>query len=175
MAEDSRLSLWTPPSVLLAIAVTSFAGYNATVPAMANLIVFAYAASLALGASLVYPWMRSLGASPSRSALGSLVVPVVWLLKECYSFSAAFSPAETLYYALNPLSLAVFSLSAVQMAGCELLLRWFRGRRGEVDSIRTARPLVIIALGLAFILWASGNDGRSAFYPFIRVYVFLFG
>jgi hypothetical protein len=175
MAEGPGARFWLAPALVLGVAATSFALYQTAPPAVANVVIFPYAASLVLGASLVYPWLRGAGASGSRAVAASLLVPVLWLLKEGYRVTAVFSVGEAVYYAFNPISLGLFTAAAVQMALAELLLRRARSGRFEWASGPAAVLAAILALGLVFAVAARGSGGREIFYAYIALYRHLFG
>jgi hypothetical protein len=86
--------------------------------------------------------------------------------------TAVFSPAEALYYALNPLSLGVFCAAGVQMAVAEL---WLRAPGERLRPLWPTALLGGVAL-LAFGAWLVGGDsgGRDIFYGYIAVYRVLF-
>ena len=159
---------WRRPLALLAVAAASFALYRTAPRAVAEAAIVSYAACLVLGASWVYPRLRRDGASIRAAVAASLLLPVAWLLKEALRVTAVFTPAETLYYALNPISLGVFTAAACQMAAWELAVG--SARRG---------PLLVLGVVLAaagiLALMAADSGGREIFYGYIAGYRLLFG
>ena len=159
---------WRTPAAVLALAAASFVVYQTAPRALAELAIVPYAACLVFGASYVYPRMRARGARAGACIAGSLLLPAVWLVKEGVRVSAVFGPGETLYYALNPISLGVFAAAAFQMAAWELV----------VGTARTTPALVLgglIAAAVAVGIATGDSGGRDFFYGYIAVYRALFG
>lgn len=159
---------WRTPLGLLALAAASFALYQTAPRAVAEVAIVPYTACLVLGPSWVYPRLRRRGASAGATVAASLLTPLAWLGKEAVRVSAVFGPAETLYYAFNPVSLGVFTAAATQMAGWELAVG--RARRTPVLVL----TLVLAAAALFFAL-AGDSGGRELFYGYIALYRRLFG
>jgi hypothetical protein len=166
---------WLPTLVLAGIVGLSFAAYNTAPPAVANVVVFVYAGSLVLGPSVIYPWLRGGGASAGRAAVGSLFVPLLWIVKECLAVSRVFGFAESLYYAFNPLALGLMFAAALQMSVAELLARRRRHGRWEVRN-GAGLPLVVLGVVAAsFALVAVREDPSYVFWVYIEIYRRLFG
>jgi hypothetical protein len=175
MVEGPGARIWLAPALVLGLAAMSFALYQTASPAVASVAIVPYAASLLLGPSLVYPWLRGAGASGGRAVAASLLVPALWLLKEGYRVTAVFSIREAVYYAFNPISLGLFAAAAVQMALAELLRRRAHSGRLEWASGPAAVLAAILVLGLVFAVAARGSGGREVFYAYIALYRHLFG
>lgn len=171
-AAASRLR-WLPPIVPL-VGSLSWAGYQLAPPALAELVIAPYAVCLLLGAALVYPAARAHGAGPRAGIAWGLVLPLLWLAKEFYRVTAVFSPGETLYYALNPISLGVFAAAATEMALAELIIT--RRRTGDWrlagGAGLTLMGIALLALAVAVVGRESG--GREIFYAYIALYRALF-
>lgn len=165
---------WLPPLLVLALAAGSWAAYQRGPRAVAEIAIFPYAASLVLGPSLVYPWLRRAGAGTGRAVAASLIVPALWLLKECYRVAGVFSTAEALYYASNPLSLGLLTGCALQMALGELCLERARGGRWRLASGAGLVVAAVLVLAGAFVLVAGDSGGRDLFYAWIALYRRLF-
>ncbi len=167
--------LWPCPAAVVALAVTAFVLYNTSPPSVANIVIYPYALILIFGPSIIYPWLRWREASTAQAVSASLCVPVLWVLKECYAFSAVFSFGETVLYAFNPLSFGLFTGAALEMAVCELLLRRAWGGRWQLVNPAGFVCAGILILAGAFAVIARGNDATIAFYAYIAVYRYLFG
>lgn len=148
--------------------------YNHTQPPMADAMGVAYAAYLLAGPSVIYVAARRAGAPARRSLLLTLGVPLLWLAKELWRVTAVHPVAEALYYALNPVSLGVFSVALVPAAAIEIGLRRRRTgawRPGGWPGL-TLAAFVLLAASAAVA--GHGNGGRELFYAYIRLYRFLF-
>jgi hypothetical protein len=159
---------WRAPGALLAVAAASFAVYQTAGRAVAEIAIVPYAACLVLGASWVYPRLRRRGAGIRAAVAASLLLPFVWLAKEAVRVSAVFGPAETLYYAFNPISLGVFSAAALQMAVWELAVG--QARRGPLVVLGVLAAAALASYGIA-----ADSGGRELFYGYIAGYRWLFG
>jgi hypothetical protein len=175
MSERGAAGHWRVPALLLCVAATSFLLYNAASPSIANVAIFPYAASLVLGPSLVYAWLRRDGASIRAAVCAALVLPFLWLVKEGYRVTAVFSVGEAVYYAFNPLSLGLFTAAAFQMASAELLLRRARRGRWELATGPALTLLAIVSAVAVFAILARESGGREVFYAYITLYRHLFG
>lgn len=178
MDEGSRVrktGFWVPPLVLLVAAASSFVIYNTAAPAVANVAIYAYGITLILGPSLLWPWLRLRGASTAQAAVACLVVPSVWMSKECVAVGRVFSAGEAAYYAVNPLSLGLLAAVAVQAAVCELVLQ--RAQKGQWQPFSGAGAVVLgaIAVGTAYALVARAYGVTAAHYAYLEVYRWIFG
>lgn len=157
---------------VVAVAVASWLAYQLMPPPVADVVIWPYAACLVLGAALVYPAVRRHGTSAGAAASAALVVPALWLAKELHRVSAVYPPAQTAYYALNPLSLGVFCAAGVEMALAELLVGP-RGRRalaGWPGAVLAG--VALLAIAAAWVGHDSG--GRDIFYDYVALYRKLF-
>jgi hypothetical protein len=167
--------LWPVPTAVIIFVVVAFALYNAGPPWLANIVFFPYVFSLALGPSIIYPQLRRLRASTSQAVAASLCVPLLWLLKECYAFSAVFNFWETVYFVFNPLSLGFFTWVVLQMAMAELFLRRAWHGKWELVNGPALVAAAIFILGGSFGFLARGNNGTIAYYLYVDLYRVLFG
>jgi|GEM_PF-4739433 len=167
--------LWLPPLLLLLLAASSWWLFNHSSRAVAERVIALYAASLVLGPSLVYPWMRARGASGRGALLGSLLVPVAWLIKEGYRITASFTVAEAFYYALNPLAQGLFAGVALQLALWEIALRRKRTGRWRLDGA-PGMALCSVALYAGLLRWVASTWGPAQiFYSYVALHPRIFG
>jgi hypothetical protein len=161
-------------AAVTAIAAGSFAAYQVAPPAVAGVAGVVYAISLMLGPALIYPWSRRHGLSPGYSIAAALVVPALWLGKECWAVGAIFGVVCALYYAANPLALGVLVAAALQMALAEVLLR--RATAGRWQLVNGAGPTLagIALLAGGYALAAARYDHTIIFWAYIALYRRLF-
>jgi hypothetical protein len=148
--------------------------YQHGAPRVAERALFVYAGCLLLGPSLAYGLLRRGGSAPGPSAAIALAIPGLWLAKELWRVSAVHPLAESLYYALNPISLGVLCAAAVPMALVEIGMR----RRREGAWRPGGWPGATLA-GFALLAGAAaaiGHDsgGRDIFYTYLALYRTLF-
>jgi len=166
--------LWLPPVLVLAIAAASWWLFNHSSRPVAERVIAVYAASLILGPSAVYPWMRAWGASGRMAVLGAVVPPVAWLLKEGYRITASFTLGEAFYYALNPLAQGLFAGIALQLALWELGLRRARSGRFRLAG-GPAAALCAVALYAGLTWWVARTWGAAQiFYSYVDLHAWLF-
>jgi len=159
---------------VFALGVCAWLLYQHGSPEVADRVIFAYAAVLLVGPGLVYAVLRCDGASSRRSALVALGIPGLWLAKELWRTSAVHPLAETLYYALNPIALGVYSAALVPMALVEVGLR----RRCEGVWRPGGWPGAVLAafalLAAAAAAVGANSGGRQIFYDYVAVYRAIF-
>jgi len=143
---------------------------------LANVFAWVLFLSIGIGALVVYPVAYVRGAGLAERAVASLTVPLIWTGKEVLRVSASFTWAESLYFALNPLVIVVFTATVAEMGLCEILCRWARKRKGEAVTVAPLPALVVMcggfAIGLTIFAWGFGVH---AFYIFQEGYKALFG
>jgi hypothetical protein len=164
-------------AAIYAVGLLSWRVANHGPPHAAGVAIAVYAAGLLLGPSVVYAVLRRGGSRVGRAASVALGIPLLWLVKELVRVSAVHPPAESLYYALNPVAVGVYCAAVVPMALVEVEFRW----RSEGPSRREAvRGWPAWVLG-AFVLLAAtaaavgyDNGGREIFYAYVALYRVLF-
>ncbi len=169
--EPSRARGWIAAAAVPGVAVASCAAYDAAPPPVADVAILPYAALLLLAPAFVHPWLRAHGVSLAASAGAALALCLGWIAKELWAISAVYSPGETLFYALNPVPLGLFTASVFQIAVAELCLRQRR-------SLPLRGPALVVAaillLGLGVALAARGSGGREIFYGYVALHARLF-
>jgi hypothetical protein len=160
------------PLALVAVVAGSYAVSRTAPPTVAQGSLVPYSLGLLLGPSLVYPWLRRRDASQGGALLGALLVPALWLLKECRRVAAVHGVAQSLYYVLNPLCVGVLAFAALQMAVAEIWLR-----RGTGRSMWG--PLAVVggfaAMALSSFLFARAYGAQSIFYAYVALHARIFG
>jgi hypothetical protein len=157
------------------LGVSSWWLYQHGSPVLAHRIFALYAGCLVVGPALAYAALRHGGSGAGTAALCALGVPVLWLAKELHRVTAVHPLLESLYYALNPVSVGVFGAAAVPMALVEI--GWRRRRLGRWRP--AGWPGVVLAAFalLAVVAGVVGHDsgGREIFYAYVAFYRVLFG
>ena len=180
MAEEAparrhRHRLWLPPALVLALAAATWWLFNHSPRSVAERVIAVYAASLVLGPSVVYPWMRSWGAGGRLAALGSLVTPLAWLLKEGHRITGSFTVGEAFYYALNPLAQGLYAGIALQLALWEIALRRTRSGCWRIAGAPAA-ALCTVAVYAGICWWVAKSWGAAQiFYSYVDLHGWLFG
>ncbi|MEA3221934.1 MAG: hypothetical protein U9P49_02055 [Thermodesulfobacteriota bacterium] len=173
-----------PAAIVLAIMIISLlvywnswridsVGAHRIVANIAAVVLFV---SIGFGSLLVYPMAYFRGANAGERIFASLITPIIWLIKESIRVSVFYTFAETLYYGLNPLYLAVFIGPFGLMGICELVCRSIIKKRSDT-SIRVITPLPVAAIFAAlvalyvFLIWGGGVHW---FYIYMEGYKALF-
>jgi hypothetical protein len=130
-------------------------------PVLANVFGFILWLSIGFGSLFVYPFMFFRGASGGERVLGSLITPIVWLLKELVRVSEFFTLGETFYYGLSSIFLLIFIGSLGLMGICELICRAIVKRKSGVPvKVVTPLPVFGIVFGLLALyiifIWGVG-------------------
>jgi hypothetical protein len=127
--------------------------------------------SIGFGALLIYPVGRTRGARLWLVMAACFVTPVVWNIKEMIRVLQFFTPAEALWWGLNPAFILAFVGTWGQMGLCELLLRLRRRIGGMPVRVITLAPVlaVVLALVALYILLIWGG-GVHTFYLYMEGY-----
>lgn len=167
--------LWTAPAALALLALASHQLYETAPRALAEVAFVPYAAALVFGPAIVYPTLRSRGARVRLAVAGSLLVPFLWLAKECHRVWTVFGLGSALYYALNPLAVGLLVACTLQMAVAELALR--RRREGRLrlggGPAVALGAVALFGAGVGGAAWRWGPD--TIFYAYVALYRYLFG
>jgi len=169
-----------PVALLFLIAALAFIGFNGA-SRLSNEGLFHIVAvvcgvvhmvCVVFSAALIYPIAYRRGAGAGERILGSLFVPVAWIVKEFIIVTGVYAFFEALYYILNPVNIFILTLALLEMGIAELF-----GRRRIEEAVRgSAVPAVVAivaALGiLSFLFWGIGV---YSFYAFQEGYKAIFG
>jgi len=172
-----------PLAVLFLIAALTFIGFNSA-SRISNEGLFHIVAvvcgvvhmiCVVFSTAIIYPVAYRRGAGPGERILGSLFVPVAWIVKEFIVVTGVYTLFESLYYILNPVNIFILTLALLQMGICELFGRRRRKRQGEDIRVFAvpAALAIVVALGIfSFLLWGIGV---YSFYAFQEGYKAIFG
>lgn len=131
--------------------------------------------SIGFGTLLIYPIGRARRAPLGAVIAACLVTPILWNIKEMVRVLQFFTPAEALWWGLNPAFLLTFIGAWGQMGLCELLYR--ARRRAAGAPVRVVTPAPVLGIGLALIalymllIWGGGVH---TFYLYMEAYRALF-
>ena len=132
-------------------------------------------AGLCLGSIVIYPLAFFRGARPVERVIACLAIPLIYCVYEICAASDSFTPAESLYYGLNPTVWMVFVLTVGLMGVCEWVCRGVSRLRGARLRVFTWFPLIAVAvllLGVYFsLIW---GNGAHLFYLYVDGYLALF-
>jgi hypothetical protein len=151
----------------------SWALYNGAPASVANTVIVVYAACLLVGPSLVYAVLRRGGSRMRHAAAAGLGLPLLWLFKELVRVTAVHPFLESLYYALNPVSVGVFSAALVPMALVEVERRRREGRL-HLEGWPGIVLGVFVLLAVTAAVVGYDNGGREIFYAYVALYRILF-
>jgi hypothetical protein len=172
-----------PVAVLFLIAAITFIGFNSAsrisseglFHIVAVVCGVAHMLCVVFSAAIIYPVAYRRGAGAGERILGSLFVPVAWMIKEFVVVTGVYTFFESLYFSLNPVNIFILTLALIQMGICELFGRKRLKSLGE-DIRVFALPAVVaivVALGIfSFLLWGLGV---YSFYAFQEGYKAIFG
>lgn len=159
-------------------------------PVTMDALVIARMGPLFFSGLVVWPAMRTRGATRTQSAIGILATPITFAIVSGWRAADFFPPLEAAYYATNPIVIGALG-AQVSSAGVGVLAYGvWRARRSGVQGVTgtahsatstaTAgwwwRPVVAIVAGTAVTLVAVIWDGgQHLFYPWVLLYGRLFG
>jgi len=168
-------SLLAAPAGVLAGTAACFGLYNHASRAVAEVVIFPYAAGLGLAPAFLYPWLRSRGAGGAASVAGSLCVYLAWLVKEGVRIERLYGLGGAAYYALNPLSLGIALLLVLQMALAEILVRRRREGRWRPGGGPAWALGAVALVGGAMAAVALASAPQELFYTYVEGYELLLG
>ena len=131
---------------------------------------------LGFGVFYVYPRACRRGAGPGERVVAALINPALWAAKEAYIVSGVYSPAEALYFLVNPMNQLVFFSALAQIGLCEFLCQRRKRKMGEPVRGRLLAPATALVVGLGWVISLFAWDlGVHHFYIFQEGYKYLFG
>jgi hypothetical protein len=167
-------------AILFLIAAIAFIGFNSAsrisneslLDIVAVVCGVVHMICVVFSAAIIYPIAYRRGAGAGERIIGSLFVPVAWIVKEVVVVSGVFTFFEALYFTISPVNVFILTLALLEMGIAELF-----GRRRLEKAVRgSAAPAVVavvVALGiLSFLFWGLGV---YSFYAFQEGYKAIFG
>lgn len=183
-----RQRFWGPVLVLgliwlaadLLLAAGTQAPYGPANPSLyrlwMNLLSGTRFGLLLLGTLLLYPIFYFRGAPLRERILGSLILPLVYMVTAMIRSTAFFPTGQAIYYGLNSLTfgslfLQVGLIGAAEM-GCRAWLRW--RRRQPVTVFGWPWAAAILVGGVAIFLTLFWEGGVHWFYVYQEGFKLLF-
>lgn len=172
------LGLWLAADLLLAFIIRQpfpFANSGFYRPTM-NLLARGRILSLLGGGLIIYPILFFRGATQRERVLGSLVLPLAYLITAIIRATAFFPLGEALYYGLNTITVGSIFLQIALIGFADVVCRWWKRRKdGRPRSIIGRPHIAAILLGaLAGFLILVWNGGEAWFYLYQQGYRLLF-
>ena len=124
---------------------------------------------------IVWPAMRTRGATRTQAAIGIWATPVVFAIISAWRAADFFPPLEAAYYGTNPMVVGALG-AQLSSAGVGALL-WALWRRRTMPGFpvspwAAAAVVVGTAITVFAVLW---DGGQHLFYPWVLLYGRLFG
>jgi hypothetical protein len=111
-----------------------------------------------------------------KRIVATSVIPFLWMTKDVLVQMGSHPIAESLYWYLNPLSVWVVCLLAVEMGLGTLSGRYILKRRGRAIRVITSGPLAAILVGgAAFGGIFAWGQGENLYSLYLDGYRLLFG
>jgi len=171
------VGLWLVTDVVLTSVVRQpfpFAESRFYKPVM-NLLARTRILSLLGGGLLIYPILYWQGARLGERLLGTVSLPLTYMVTAILRATAFFPLPEAVYYGFNIITLGGFFLQFVTASVADLLCRlWERRHGGSRPLLRPAHIagiLVGLVAGFVLLVW---NGGATGFYLYQRGYELLF-
>jgi hypothetical protein len=170
------LGMWLAAEVLLELITRQpfpFANSAAYRPVM-NILARGRILSLLFGGLIIYPILFFRGATLRERVLGSLALPLAYLVTAIIRAAAFFPIGEALYYGLNTITMGSFFLQIALIGLADLLCRWWMGRTDGRPFINQSQIAAVLIGALAAFLILAWNGGEAWFYVYQQGYRLLF-
>ncbi len=140
---------------------------------IAGIVLFVF---IGFNSLIVYPVLYFKGATIHERIIASLIVQIVWIIKELVRVSEFFTFGETLYYTLNSAFLLALSGSFAFMGISEMFCRYRLKKKGVgLQKIITPLPVMSVISGIIalyiFLIWGVGEHW---FYIYVTGYKLIF-
>jgi hypothetical protein len=180
----SRPGIWRPVLIVSLLATVSFLIYYGSrlvgSPAIHQVLAAAfgtvYFVAVFFGALYVYTDCYLRGVALGRRIVAASLVPFLWITKDVLLMMGSHPVVESLYWYLNPVSVWIVCLLAVEMGLGTLTGRYILKRRGRAIRVVTLGPLVAIVVGAALfggiLAW---GQGENLYVLYLDGYRLLFG
>jgi hypothetical protein len=185
MAErTSRPTIWKPVLTVFLIALASYLIYygsrlievDALHQGLAAFFGAIYFVSIFFGALYIYTACYLRGAPLGWRIVASSLVPFLWMTKDVILMTQSHPILESLFWYLNPLSVWMVCLLAIEMGAGTLIGRAILKRRGVDVKIVTIGPIAAIVIGAALFggIFAWGQ-GENLYVLYLDAYRVFFG
>ena len=180
----SRPSIWKPVLIVFLLALASYLIYygarlvehQAIHQTLAAVFGTIYFLTIFFGALYIYTDCYVRGVPLGRRIVAAGLVPFLWMTKDVLVMMASHPIVESLYWYVNPLSVWLVCLLAVEMGLATLIGRYILVRRGQAIKVVTFGPLAAIIIGAAVFggVFAWGQ-GENLYALYLDGYRLLFG
>ena len=166
----SRPSIWKPVLFVFLLATASYLIYLGSRllenRAMHQILAAAFGAiyfvTVFFGALYVYTDCYVRGVPTGRRIAAAVLIPFLWMTKDVLIMTRAHPIADSLYWYLNPVSVWLACLLAVEMGLGTLTGRYILRHRGKAIRVVTLGPLIAILVGAALfagiLAWGQGEN-----------------
>ena len=135
-----------------------------------------YFLAIFFGALYIYTSTYLRGVTLPGRILASILVPFLWITKDVLLLTESHPFVECLYWYVNPLSVWMVCLLAIEMGAGTLIARYIRKRRGQQIRVFSVAPVASIVIGaLAFGGIFAWGQGENLYVIFLDGYRLLFG
>jgi hypothetical protein len=180
----SQQSLWKPILIVFVIALFSYIIYygsrsieNQTLhQPLAIVFGSIYFISIFFGPLFIYTSTYSAGYPVGKRVLVTTLIPFLWMTKDVLLLMESHPFLECLYWYINPLTVWMICLLAIEMGIGTLLGRWILKRRGHPIKVISPVPILISLMGALLFggIYAWGQ-GENLFAIYLDGYRFIFG
>jgi hypothetical protein len=135
-----------------------------------------YFCSIFFGPLYIYTDGYLRGVSLPGRILASSLIPFLWMTKDVLVLTGSHPFLECLYWYLNPLSIWMICLLAIEMGLGTLLARYILKRRGQSIEVVSFAPVAAIVLGgVVFGGIFAWGQGENLFAIYLDGYRLFFG
>jgi hypothetical protein len=180
----SRVSILQPLLTVFLLALISYLVYHGSrrienqtaQQILALLFGTIYFFSIFFGPLYIYTYGYLHGVSLLGRILACSLIPFLWMTKDVLALTESHPLLECLYWYLNPLSVWMVCLLAIEMGVGTLLARVILKRRGQSLKVVSFGPVAAIVIGgLVFGGIFAWGQGENLFSIYLDGYRLLFG
>ena len=174
MPSAASARAWQPTLAVLAVALAAGALGRGAPLAVANVGMVVFGITLVLGPSIVYPLVRRTGLPAAGATAWALVLPLIWVAKECIATARVHGAAAGLFYAGNPVAVGLLVGAACQASAWELGLRRVAEGRWRFANPAGGVLVTVLVMGALIGFLTHADGGRAVFYWYMALYRHLF-
>jgi hypothetical protein len=170
IALPATISVATFLVIDLLLAVLVDRPWGPAYPLSMDALVLLRMGPLFFSGLVVWPVMRTRGASRGQALVGIWATPIAFAIISAWRAADFFPPLEAAYYATNPIVVGALG-AQLSSAGVGALV-WGVWRLRRWSSWALLSITVGTAVTVVAVLW---DGGQHLFYPWVLVYGRLFG
>jgi hypothetical protein len=180
----TRPMIWKPLLSVFILALVSYLVYYGSRriesqpvhQALSFLFGTVYFCTIFFGPLYIYTYGYLHGLSLPGRIVTSSLIPFLWMTKDVIQLTESHPFLECLYWYLNPLSVWMVCLLAIEMGAGTLLGRAILKRRGQPIKVVSVGPVAAIVIGgLVFGGIFAWGQGENLFSIYLDGYRLLFG